>query len=402
MCQHIYKKDKLIYFCEHMCQNKTSNLILTLEKGSEKRYPIVVIVWKMEERKKQLRGRKKMKPILGITMGDPAGIGAEIAVKSLAKKRMYDQCVPIVIGDYEAIKEANEFTHANLKLNEIKDVSEAKGEFGTIDYINMGYLAPRSWEYKKVSKLAGESSFNYVKKGIELAMDGKIHAVVTGPINKEAINMAGYHYSGHTEIFADYTNTKNYAMLLVSGNLRVIHATTHVSMRQACDLITKERIYDVIKLADLAMNLINIENAKIGVAGLNAHSSENGLFGDEEAKAIIPAIEQAKAEGINVDGPVPPDTVFVKALAGQYDIVIAMYHDQGHIPLKLSGFKLDLETNKYTSMSGINTTIGLPIIRTSVDHGTAFGKAGEGRANEESLDDAIDLAVVMAKKKFNL
>ncbi len=161
-----------------------------------------------------------MKPILGITMGDPAGIGAEIAVKALAKKEMYDQSLPIIIGDYEAIKEANEFTHLNLKLHEIKDVSEAKGEFGTIDYINMGYLAPRSWEYKKVGKLAGESSFNYVKKGIELALEGKIHAVVTGPINKESINLAGYHYSGHTEIFADFTNTKNYACF-VRGILRL-------------------------------------------------------------------------------------------------------------------------------------------------------------------------------------
>ena len=343
-----------------------------------------------------------MKPILGITMGDPAGIGPEITIKALSKQSMYDQCLPIVIGDYEALKEACEMTKIDLKLNEIKEVSEAKGEFGTVDYINMGYLAPRSWEYKKVSKLAGESSFNYIKKGIELAMDNKIHAVVTGPINKEAINSAGYHYSGHTEIFADYTKTPNYAMLLCSDKMRVIHATTHVSMRQACDLITKERVYEVIKLAKLGMELMNIENPKIGVAGMNAHSSENGLFGNEEETGIIPAIELAKAEGIDADGPVPPDTVFVKALAGQYDVVVAMYHDQGHIPLKLNGFKLDLTTNKYTSVSGINTTIGLPIIRTSVDHGTAFGKAGEGRANEESLVDALDLAVVMAKKKFNI
>lgn len=341
-----------------------------------------------------------MRPIIGITMGDPAGIGPEIAVKSLGKKEIYEKCIPIVIGDLEALKEANEFTELNLKLNEIKDTNQAKGEYGTIDYINLNFLAPRGWEYKKVSALTGKAAFNYVKKGIELALEGKLHAVTTGPINKESINLAGYHYSGHTEIFAELTKTKDYAMMLVSKDLRVIHATTHVSMRRACELITEKRIYTVIKLANEAMKMMNIEEPRIAVAGLNAHCSENGLFGNEEGETIIPAVEQAREQGIKVDGPIPPDTVFVKALAGQYDIVVAMYHDQGHIPIKLTGFKLDIATNKFTSVSGVNCTIGLPIIRTSVDHGTAFGKAGEGRANEESLIEAIDLAVKMAKSKM--
>ncbi len=265
--------------------------------------------------------------------------------------------------------------------------------------MNLNYLTPKSWEYKKVSALTGEASFNYVKKAIELAMEGEIQAVTTGPINKESINLAGYHYSGHTEILADLTKTKDYAMMLTGDGLRVIHVTTHVSMRQACELVTEERVSTVIKLALEAMKMMNIENPRIAVAGLNAHSSENGLFGDEESKAISPAISKARKAGINVEGPVPPDTVFVKALAGQYDIVLAMYHDQGHIPIKLSGFKLDVTTNKYTSVGGVNSTIGLPIIRTSVDHGTAFGKAGEGRANEESLIDALELAIKMARSK---
>jgi len=343
-----------------------------------------------------------MKPILAITMGDPAGIGPEIAVKALSKKEIYELCVPVVIGDYEALSEANEFTSLNLKLNEIKDVSEAKGEYGTIDFINMGFLGKRAWEYKKVSALTGKASFAYVKHAIELAMDRKVHAIVTGPINKESINLAGYHYAGHTEILADLTKTSKYAMLLSSDCLRVIHVTTHVSMRDACDRIKKQRVLDVITLADEGLKLMGIDSPRIAVAGLNAHCSENGLFGWEEEREIIPAIEEAKALGICVDGPVPPDTVFVKAMAGQYDVVVAMYHDQGHIPLKLSGFKMDLKTNRYTSVSGINSTIGLPIIRTSVDHGTAFGKAGEGRANEESLVDSIKLATIMAKRKFNL
>jgi len=343
-----------------------------------------------------------MKPIIGISMGDPSGIGGEITVKALNDKKVYDQCVPIVVGDYEAIKDAIGFCRLDLKINVIDDVKQAKGEYGTIDLIDLGYLAPGSWEYKKVQKLCGEASFQYVKKVIELAMEGKIHATITGPINKEAINLAGHHYSGHTEIYADLTHTKDYGMLLIGSTIKVIHVTTHVSMRQACDLVTKERVATVIRLADQGLRDIGYKNPRVAVAGLNAHCSENGLFGDEEAKAIIPAIEQTKAEGINVDGPVPPDTVFVKCMAGQYDVVVAMYHDQGHIPLKLDGFKLDLKTNKYTSMSGVNCTIGLPIIRSSVDHGTAFGKAGEGRANEQSLLDAIDIGLKMARTKFGL
>jgi 4-hydroxythreonine-4-phosphate dehydrogenase len=343
-----------------------------------------------------------MKPVIGITMGDPSGIGAEIAVKALAKREIYDKCLPIVVGDRQALDEALKFTGSKLILNEIRETGEAKGVHGVIDFIDLKLLAPGSFTYKKVQRLCGEASFQYVIKGIDLAMKGLLHAVVTGPINKEAINLAGRHYSGHTEIFADYTNTKDYAMLLMSGRLRVIHVTTHCSMRDACDRVKKDRVLSVIRLADEAMRLIGNEEPKIGVAGLNAHASENGLFGWEEEREIAPAISAAKTLGINVDGPVPPDTVFVKCVAGQYDIVVAMYHDQGHIPLKLSGFKLDLKTNKYSSMSGVNCTIGLPIIRTSVDHGTAFGKAGEGRANEESLVDAIDIGIVMAKNKFNL
>jgi 4-hydroxythreonine-4-phosphate dehydrogenase len=342
------------------------------------------------------------RPILAITMGDPAGIGPEIAVKALSRKEIYEKCVPVVIGDCEPMREAVAFTRTALKLNRIGRPPEAAGTYGAIDMIDMRYLSPRGWEYKKVGALTGEASFKYVEKGIELAMAGEAHAVVTGPINKESINLAGHHFAGHTEIFAKLTATNDYAMLLMSKTLRVIHVTTHVSMREACDRVTKERVLAVIRLAREGMRLIGIEAPRIGVAGLNAHASENGLFGDEEQKWIGPAVAQARAEGIDAEGPVPPDTVFVKAMGGMYDVVVAMYHDQGHIPLKLSGFKLDLATNRYTSMSGINTTIGLPIIRTSVDHGTAFGKAGEGRANEESMVDAIELAVTMARNKFGL
>jgi len=230
-----------------------------------------------------------------------------------------------------------------------------------------------------------------------LAMEGSVDAVVTGPIHKEAIKAAGSPYAGHTEIFATRTKTKNYAMMLADDNLRVIHVSTHVSLRQACDLVKNERVLTVIRLADKALKDLGIRNPKIGVAGLNPHAGEGGLFGKEELEEIIPAIEQAKKENIIVDGPIPPDTIFSKVIGGQYDIAVVMYHDQGHIPMKVIGFKYNKETNKWSTMSGVNVTVGLPIIRTSVDHGVAFGKAGEGRANEESMVEAIKMAIDFAK-----
>lgn len=344
------------------------------------------------------KGRKR----LAITMGDPAGIGAEICVKALNKRDVYDAAIPIIIGDKAALEDAVRFCYLGLKLHEIQDPSEAKGEYGTIDYINMNLLQPGGWEYKKVSALCGDVCFQYIEKGIALALARKVDAVVTAPINKESLHMAGHHYSGHTEIFAEYTHTPQYAMLLASGirtdrKLCVIHVSTHVSLREACDRVKKARVEEVIRLADHAMKLLGYEHPRIAVAGLNPHCSEDGLFGHEEADEIIPAIEAMKKEGYDVEGPIPPDTVFVKAMGGAYDIVVAMYHDQGHIPLKITGFVMNPTTGQYTSMSGINVTIGLPVIRTSVDHGTAYGKAGEGRASEESMLDAIDAAVRIAE-----
>ena len=341
----------------------------------------------------------KQRKIIGITMGDPAGIGAEITVKALKNNNIYETCIPIVYGDYMAICDAINFCNTDQKVNIISSPCEAKGEYGTIDLLDFKVLQNQEWQYKSVSPLCGKAAFIYITNAIKDAMNNQIAAVVTGPINKESLHLAGYNYSGHTEIFAEKTGTKSYAMMLTSPALKVIHCTTHCSLQDATRKITKDRVLEVIKLADYAMRLLGFEHPKIAVAGLNPHSSENGLFGNEEELAIIPAINMAKEMGLCVSGPEAPDTVFVKAMGGQFDIVVAMYHDQGHIPLKLSGFKLDVRTNKYTSLSGVNTTIGLPIIRTSVDHGTAFGKAGEGRANEESMLDAIHMAIKMSANK---
>lgn len=339
------------------------------------------------------------RPIIGITMGDPAGIGAEIAVKALGNEEIYRKSKPVVIGSKAVIDDALKFIPSDLKLNVIKNIEEIKGEFGTIDLIDLNNITLDEFDYGKVSEKAGQASLDYIYKGIDLAMEGLVNAVVTGPIHKEAIKAAGSPYAGHTEIFAFRTKTKNYAMMLADENLRVIHVSTHVSLRQACDLVKKERVLTVIHLADKALKDLGIKNPKIGVAGLNPHAGEGGLFGNEELKEIIPAIEQAQKEKIIVDGPVPPDTIFSKVIGGQYDIAVVMYHDQGHIPMKVIGFKYNRSTNKWSTMSGVNITVGLPIIRTSVDHGVAFGKAGEGRANEESMVEAIKMAIDFARKK---
>lgn len=334
-----------------------------------------------------------------ITMGDPAGIGPEVVVKALTEEDIYKKCIPIVIGDYEALQDAICFSRLNLTLLEIKTPADAEGKFGTVEFINLGYLKPGSWDYKKNSALCGEAAFQYVIRGITYAKEKEVEAVITAPISKESINMAGHPYSGHTEIFAEYTGTEDYAMLLASDSLRVIHVTTHCALIEACRLIRKDRVLKVIKLAQEACKMLGIEKPRIAVAGLNPHCSENGLFGTEEASEIIPAIQIAQKEGIDVKGPESPDTVFVKCKAGMYDIVVAMYHDQGHIPLKLNSFQWDAEEGKYSSVKGINTTIGLPIIRVSVDHGTAFGKAGEGRANADSMIEAIEVGVRMAENR---
>jgi 4-hydroxythreonine-4-phosphate dehydrogenase len=336
---------------------------------------------------------KKKKAIIGITMGDPAGIGAEIIVKALSRKGIYQRSRPVVIGSQEVMEDAIRFTNLPLELNCIENISLLNDEYGTIDLINLDNIKLADFKYGEVSAKTGQASLDYIYKGIELAMAKKIDAVVTGPIHKESIQKAGSPYAGHTEIFATQTGAKDYAMMLADKHFRVIHVSTHVSLRKACDLVKRERVLTVIRLADKALQDLGISKPKIGVAGLNPHAGEEGLFGSEEIEEIIPAINEARKEGINVEGPVPPDTIFSKVMGKQYDIAVAMYHDQGHIPMKVMGFKYDKKTNKWSSMSGVNITVGLPIIRTSVDHGVAFGKAGQGRANEESMVEAINMAI---------
>lgn len=340
------------------------------------------------------------RPILGITMGDPAGNGPEITAKALAKENTYKICSPLVVGDADCMGEALRITglSGRFSVRRIRKAADAKFEFGKIDVLDMGLVDVKQRKFGQVSAMCGEAAFQYVKKVIELAMNHEIDGTVTNALNKEAINLAGHHYSGHTEIYADFTGTSKYTMMLAHEELRVVHVSTHVSLQEACRLVKKERVLEVIRIADKGCRALGIEKPRIGVAGLNPHCGENGMFGREEIEEIQPAIDEALAEGIWIPEKkaTPPDTIFSKALGGWYDIVVVMYHDQGHIPLKVKGFVYNREQKRWDAVAGVNVTLGLPIIRTSVDHGTGFGHAGDGSANELSLVNAIDYAVRLA------
>ena len=341
---------------------------------------------------------KKVK--IGITMGDPAGIGPEITLKALSNPEFYEVCEPLVIGDCAVMEKARQILGLEeMRINKVSAVDEGLYQPGVVDVLDLRLVNMAKLEYGKVSAMAGDAAFQCVKKVIELALTGEIDATVTNALNKEAINLAGHNFAGHTEIYAHFTNSPKYTMMLAHHDLRVVHVSTHVSLREACDRVKKERVLDVIRIADKACKDLGITVPKIGVAGLNPHCGEGGLFGTEEIEEIIPAIKQAEKEGVNVFGPIPADTVFSKARGGWYDIVVAMYHDQGHIPLKFAGFVYNQAKQGWDAVEGVNITLGLPIIRTSVDHGTAFGSAGKGRASELSLVNAIEYAIVMARQK---
>lgn len=339
-------------------------------------------------------------PKLAITMGDAAGIGPEIIVRALSEEETYRKCHPVVTGDADVMQMAVEQLGSSLKINAIENVSEARFEYGVIDVIDLHCVDMTTFRQGVVQAQCGDGAFRYVKKAIELAMAGEVDGTVTAPLNKEALNLAGHHFDGHTEIYAHFTNTKKYAMLLADKFLRVIHVSTHVPLRVACDRVKKARIIEVTELISDACQQFGIPHPRIGIAGLNPHASDGGLFGDEEMKEIIPAVNELKGRGFDVTGPVPPDSLFAKARCGQFDGCVAMYHDQGHIPFKVCGFQWDEKTGKMQSAEGVNITLGLPIIRVSVDHGTAFDVAGKGIASPSAMLLSIDYAAKMALSKM--
>lgn len=315
---------------------------------------------------------------VGITMGDPAGIGPEISLKAIDSKPEYQQSV-LIYGSYAILQYYHQLLHILTPLiciDSVKDFQPGKINVISVVDLEIG----KDIEIGQVSPVAGDAAYQYIARAISDALKGDISVVTTAPLNKEALHKGGHNFDGHTEIFATLTETKAYTMMLWSERMSVVHVSTHCSLRDACDRATKARVLECIHLADGAMKRLGLSKPHIAVAGLNPHSGEAGLFGREEIEEIGPAVEAAQAEGLYVDGPVPPDTVFLKAYNGVYDIVVAMYHDQGHIPMKMVAFD-----------SGVNVTLGLPIIRTSVDHGTAFDIAGKGIAKADSMCYAVDL-----------
>ncbi|MEK4030474.1 4-hydroxythreonine-4-phosphate dehydrogenase PdxA [Pseudobacillus sp. FSL P4-0506] len=325
--------------------------------------------------------------IIAIPMGDAAGIGPEITVKSLAKEEIYSMCRPLVVGDAATIREAIVVTETNLKVNEVSSPAEGKYEFGTIDVLNLANIDAKALQPGKVQAQCGQAAFEYIKKSVQLAMDGKVAALATTPINKESLKAANVPFIGHTEMLESLTNSKDPLTMFEVRSLRIFFLTRHVSLKEAITQMTKERVHDYLIRCDQALKRLGIENRSIAVAGLNPHSGEGGLFGDEEVKEIGPGIEAAKRDGINAYGPVPADSVFFQALNGKYDAVLSLYHDQGHIAAKMTDFHRT-----------ISITNGLPFLRTSVDHGTAFDIAWKNIASSVSMEECIKLAAQYAPK----
>lgn len=329
---------------------------------------------------------KSERPLLAITLGDPAGIGPEVILKALQDDAVYANARPLVVGDARILARAQAWVGGTpLALEIVSDPAQGSYIPGTLTLLDLQNADPASIPPGQISAAAGKAAVEYVFAACDLATAGKVDAVVTAPLNKEAMHLGGYKYPGHTELLTDRTGATKVSMLLVGPKLRVVHVSTHVSLQEAIRRVTTARVREVIEIAQESCLALGIAHPRIAIAGLNPHASESGLFGNEEATAVVPAIAAARADGLDVSDPMPPDTIFLRAVKGEYDIVVAMYHDQGHIPMKLLAFD-----------SGVNVSMGLPIIRTSVDHGTAFDIAGTGKARSESMIAAIEVAVQMA------
>ena len=336
-------------------------------------------------------------PLVAITMGDPAGVGPEIAVKALADGRVRRACRPLLVGSPEVFAAAARIVGSGARIEPFADPGAARWDSEHLNVAESVAAPLAELPRGEVSAAAGAAGYHAIARAVELALAGTAAATVTGPIHKEALNLAGYRFAGQTEIYAHLTGTRDYAMLLMAGALRVVHVSTHVSLRQACERVTRQRVETVIRLAHEAGRRLGIAAPRIGVAGLNPHAGDGGLFGSEERTQIVPAIEAARGAGMVVEGPLPADTLFPKANGGYYDLVVAMYHDQGHIPLKVVGFTWDNGAGAWSAVDGVNVTLGIPVIRVSVDHGTAFDVAGTGRASEASMIQAILCAAQMAR-----
>ncbi|SFB01568.1 4-hydroxythreonine-4-phosphate dehydrogenase [Lentibacillus halodurans] len=332
-----------------------------------------------------------MNNIIAIPMGDPAGIGPEITVKALNYREIYEQCAPLVVGNIEVLENAMKFTGITLKINEVSNPNEGKYEFGTIDIISFSNLDTYDLKMGEVQAQAGAAAFEFIQTSIKLALDGEVAALATTPINKESLQAAKVPYIGHTEMLEGLTNSKDPLTMFEVLNMRIFFLTRHLSLKDAISQMTQDRVYDYLKRCDEALIRLGVDDRTIAVAGLNPHSGENGLFGTEEIDEITPGIKKAVKEGIKVEGPVPADSVFYHALKGKYAAVLSLYHDQGHIAAKMTDFERT-----------ISITNGLPFLRTSVDHGTAFDIAGTGKASSVSMEECIKLAAKYSKTFYKV
>jgi 4-hydroxythreonine-4-phosphate dehydrogenase len=323
---------------------------------------------------------------IAITMGDPGGIGPEIIVKSLISAEILDECTPIVIGNSRIIRDAVQLTGLSLKVKSISGIKDSKPEINTIEVIDI--KTPLQFKKGTPSKSAGKAIVLYIKKAVKLALKGQVKSIVTAPLSKESIKLAGFQWPGHTELLAELTQTKGFAMMFVSEQLKIILATIHVPLKEVPKIINARIVKKTIMLAKKGADMLGVQDPRIAVSGLNPHAGESGLFGKEEKRAIIPAVDEVRAKGVKVSGPYPPDVIYQRAYKGDFDIVISMYHDQGLIPFKLLAFD-----------TGVNVTVGLPIIRTSPDHGTAFDIAWKNMASPSSMIEAIKLASRLTLKK---
>jgi 4-hydroxythreonine-4-phosphate dehydrogenase len=328
-------------------------------------------------------------------MGDPAGVGPEITAKALAEPGLAATCRAVVIGDRSVMAATLDLLRSPLRLHAVRNLDECAWQPGTIECLDLANVDAATLPKGAVSPEAGRAAYAYIEMGVRLCQAGRLDGLVTAPINKEALAAAGLQHTGHTEILARLSGTQDFAMLLMGRDLKVIHVTTHVALRRVPEMVTRERVLKVIRLARRTLEGLGASRPRIAVCGLNPHAGEDGLFGDEEQRVIGPAIEEARREGLDVHGPLPADTLFSRARGGEFDIVVAMYHDQGHIPVKTVGFTYDEQKGTWTGLSGVNVTVGLPFLRVSVDHGTAFDRAWKGIANPESMIEAIEVAVRM-------
>ncbi len=339
-----------------------------------------------------------MIPQLAITMGDPAGIGPEIIVKAckaLESKLEAGELRLLVIGANASLQAARCALGIDLAIPEVSGEDTRWPTLACLQACPEGELIQPG----VLSSAAGRFAYHAVERGVRLTMAGRVHGIVTAPLNKEALNKAGYHFAGHTDMLAELTGARGSVMMLAHGNMRVSHVTTHVALADVPSRLTPARLRYVIERTAEALVALDLPRQRIAIAALNPHAGEGGLFGREDIEVTTPVVAAALADGFDVVGPVPGDTIFVKLRAGQFDAAIAMYHDQGHIPVKLLGFQVDPTTGVWNALSGVNITLGLPIVRTSVDHGTAFDIAGKGVANEQSLIEAIEYAVRLSSSR---